>query len=574
MSAQLLFSHFDRISEAPAAVPRLRRFILDLAVRGKLVPQDLNDEPGAELLKRLQAEKAKLAKEGTIRIPVSLKLPSGTGLTFPLPSGWAASTLHSLCISVTDGDHLPPPKAERGIPFLVIGNIRGARLNFDGCRHVTEDYYNALDNSRRPKEGDILYTLVGSYGIPVMIADGRAFCVQRHIGILRPPVNISARFLYRVLESKWVFDQATACATGIAQKTVPLAGLRRLVLPLSPFAEQLRIVAKVDELMEMCDRLAEAQNECGRRRDRLTSASLYHVGNADGAEAIRKHADFYLSHLPRLTAGRAQIKQLRKTILTLAVRGQLVPQDPKDEPATELLQHIKAEKGSLVNGRWRDKYPELPAIDSLDTPFSLPAGWAWARFPELGTFGRGKSKHRPRNDASLFVGGTHLFIQTGDVARSNGVINTYTRKYNEFGLAQSLKWPKGTLCITIAANIADSGILSFDACFPDSVVGFIPAAVFPNARYFEYFIRTAKANLLEFAPATAQKNINLEILNAVLIPLPPLAEQKRIVAKVDQLMALCDQLEAKLTMGQADSRRLLEAVLHEALISAYGELTL
>jgi type I restriction enzyme S subunit len=107
--------------------------------------------------------------------------------------------------------------------------------------------------------------------------------------------------------------------------------------------------------------------------------------------------------------------------------------------------------------------------------------------------------------------------------------------------------------------------LSFDACFPDSVVGFVPASEFPNARYFEYFIRTAKANLLEFAPATAQKNINLEILNAVLIPLPPLAEQHRIVAKVDELMALCDRLEAQLATAQSESRRLLESVLHQTL---------
>jgi type I restriction enzyme S subunit len=163
-------------------------------------------------------------------------------------------------------------------------------------------------------------------------------------------------------------------------------------------------------------------------------------------------------------------------------------------------------------------------------------------------------------------------IQTGDVARSRGVIETYTSKYNDFGLSQSLKWPKGTLCITIAANIADSGILSFDACFPDSVVGFVPASMFENSRYFEYFLRTAKANLLEFAPATAQKNINLEILTQVLIPLPPLAEQRRIVAKVDELMALCDRLEASLSTGEDIRRRLLDALLAEALEPVEGDL--
>jgi type I restriction enzyme S subunit len=163
-------------------------------------------------------------------------------------------------------------------------------------------------------------------------------------------------------------------------------------------------------------------------------------------------------------------------------------------------------------------------------------------------------------------------IQTGDVARSQGVIKTYTSKYNDFGLLQSMKWPKGTLCITIAANIADSGILSFDACFPDSVVGFVPVSIFKDARYFEYFLRTAKANLLEFAPATAQKNINLEILTQVLIPLPPLAEQHRIVSKVDALMALCDRLDSSLTVGENTRRRLLDALLAEAVAPVEGDI--
>ena len=299
-------------------------------------------------------------------------------------------------------------------------------------------------------------------------------------------------------------------------------------------------------------------------RDRLAAASLARL-NAPDPEAFHADARFALDALPILTARPDQIKALRQTILNLAVRGKLVPQDANDEPAEELLRRIAKEKARLVKEGKAKRQDALPEIDLDQAPFELPDGWTWGRFPEVGTFGRGKSKHRPRNDPALFDGGEHLMIQTGDVARSQGVIETYTSKYNDFGLSQSLKWPKGTLCITIAANIADSGILSFDACFPDSVVGFIPASMFDNARYFEYFVRTAKANLLEFAPATAQKNINLEILTQVLIPIPPLAEQHRIVAKVDALMVLCDRLEAGLTAAAATRRRLLDALLAEAL---------
>jgi type I restriction enzyme, S subunit len=253
------------------------------------------------------------------------------------------------------------------------------------------------------------------------------------------------------------------------------------------------------------------------------------------------------------------VGRLRAFILDLAVRGKLVPQNPNDEPASALLKRIAKERAGLDrDGRIKQQnlFPE-PDLDEV--PFEIPATWVWARFPELGKFGRGKSKHRPRNDPALFEGGKHPMIQTGDVARSKGRIKTFTNKYNDLGLSQSLLWPRGTLCITIAANIADSGILSFDACFPDSVVGFIPESAFENARYFEYFLRTAKANLLEFAPATAQKNINLDILTQVLIPLPPLAEQCRIVAKVDELMTLCDRLEAARAEREATPDRFTRA---------------
>jgi type I restriction enzyme S subunit len=126
-------------------------------------------------------------------------------------------------------------------------------------------------------------------------------------------------------------------------------------------------------------------------------------------------------------------------------------------------------------------------------------------------------------------------------------------------------WPAGTLCITIAANIADSGVLTFDACFPDSVVGLIVSSEFTDCRYFEYFLRTAKADLHSFAPSTAQKNINLSILRDVMIPLPPLKELNRIVARVDELMAVCDQLEAALESAQWERGKLLEALLYDSL---------
>jgi type I restriction enzyme S subunit len=187
----------------------------------------------------------------------------------------------------------------------------------------------------------------------------------------------------------------------------------------------------------------------------------------------------------------------------------------------------------------------------------------WARLSDLGEFGRGKSRHRPRNDPRLF-GGKYPFIQTGEIARSGGRITAHTQSYSEFGLAQSRLWPIGTVCITIAANIADSALLTYPACFPDSVVGLVSASDVCVPEYIEFFIRTARNDLSQFAPATAQKNINLKILNEVMVPLPPLEEQREIVQRDEELLEIAARAERHVAMTNGRSDKLLQAVLVKA----------
>jgi len=272
-----------------------------------------------------------------------------------------------------------------------------------------------------------------------------------------------------------------------------------------------------------------------------------------------------------LTHQQTLLKKLRQQILQEAIEGKLTAdwrkQNPGVEPACKLLARIKAEKDQLIKEKKIKKQKPLPPINEEEKPFELPDGWVWCRLEEAGLFERGKSKHRPRNDQILFSKGRFPFVQTGDVAQSKKYgfkINTFSKKYNDVGLAQSRLWKKGTLCITIAANIAETGFLDIDACFPDSIVGFTSLLDKTMTSYLKYYIDVTRDEIEKFAPATAQKNINLGIINMLSFPLPPLPEQKAIVTKVEKLLAICDQLETRITSNQTHAEQLIQAVLQEA----------
>jgi len=243
-------------------------------------------------LKRLHAAGLERLVTGTLGSPRILASQHRQPAPLPIPIGWEWHALADLCTSITDGDHQPPPKTDHGIPFIVIGNVRTGSVDFHDCRHVSPEYYRGLSATRQPKQGDVLYTLVGSFGIPVLVKKDEPFCVQRHIGILRPSARLLSAYLAAALGSRLAFQQASACATGTAQMTVPLAGLRRMVIPVPPLSEQVEIVARLEEL----------ESAAGATDGELVTASRLAVN-------------------------------LRSSILIAAFSGQLVPQSPTDVPS-------------------------------------------------------------------------------------------------------------------------------------------------------------------------------------------------------------------------------------------------
>lgn len=221
---------------------------------------------------------------------------------------------------------------------------------------------------------------------------------------------------------------------------------------------------------------------------------------------------------------------------------------------------------------WRQKY-KVKTDDSLNFPDrvsegldelpELPDSWIYTYFSKVGELKRGKSKHRPRNDPKLF-GGRYPFIQTGEIRGAKGIVRTYTETYSDAGLSQSKLWPVGTLCITIAANIAETAFLGIEACFPDSVVGFIAHESLVNPKFIEYFIQSTKQKIQAYAPATAQKNINLTILENLIIPFCRREEQDQIVQEIDARFSVCDQLESTIEENLQKAEALRQSILKQA----------
>jgi type I restriction enzyme S subunit len=557
--AYLLLEGFDDLLAAPQDIERLNQAILQLAVQGKLVPQNPNDEPATELLKRISAD-----RQGQMQQIPLLPLTDNE-IPFALPKGWAWTKIGNLYDIFGGGT--PSTKVveywEGTVPWITSADILGPRL-IRPRKTINETAIEHSATTLVPAGSIIVVTRVG-LGKVALTSFPLCFSQDSQALVGNRDHVYPDYALYCLLTASQGFRKHSRGTTifGITKSQ-----LVNLPFPLPPYQEQMRIASQIEQLFAQTRRLAELLSRAQADLTHLNGSAIAHLLDAQTPEEFAARWAFIAEHFDLLYSDPAHVAPLRQAILELAVQGKLTRQDPKDEPASELLKRIKTEKERLVEaGKIPERDPLSPIRES-EKPFELPKGWEWARFAELGELERGRSRHRPRNAPFLYEDGKYPFVQTGNVAQSQGRITTYSAMYGERGLAQSHMWEKGTLCITIAANIAETGILEFDACFPDSVVGFVPSHLLGTADYFQYFVKVAKSKLESYAPATAQKNINLGILRKLLIPLPPANEIKRIVSRVEQLMSLCDALEAKLKAAQVERERLVEAVVAEIAAGA------
>lgn len=535
MNAEILLKHFDRISEAPDVVARLRRFILDLAVRGKLVEQDPNEEPVSELLKRIQAEKAQLIKEGLVKNDKPMQSIGSEEIPFKAPKTWSFVRLGDVLMMVNGRAFKPTDWLDSGLPIVRIQNLNNAQASFNYCdpssvdsRHLISDDTFLISWSGTP--GTSFGAFIWKRGLAAL--NQHIFrCVQIGQAFVPEFLRLAINGQLDVLISK--------AQGGVGLQHVTKRTLEVLPIPLPPLAEQHRIVAKVDELMALCDQLEDARNDRETQRDRLVTASLHRIGTSPAVEGedqedgqtvttLPAAARFHLDHLPRLTTRVEHIKQLRQTILNLAVFGGLSHSVEWPRTPNVLSEVAKLQNGYAFKSEWF-------APEGIRLLRNVNVSHGTIRWDEL--------KYLPIERADEYER-FQLF--------ENDIVLSLDRPFIVTGTKVARVRSQDLPCLLlqrVGRFQLDSELLNSDYLF-----------LWVHSPHFLGQIDPGRSN--------GVPHISSKQVEAAKIFIPSLAEQHRIVAKVDELMALCDQLEAQLTTTETDSRRLLEAVLQEALGNA------
>ncbi len=584
--AQLLTEHFDIWTAAVAAksaagrgsnrnlelygLKKLRELILELAVRGLLVPQDPRDEPAAVLLKQIAAEKAKLVKEGKIKKLSKLPPIDEDEKPFELPNGWAFVRLNDIG---EWGSGSTPSRGGTGLYGGEISWFKSGELNADFI-YESEETVTELALEKTPlrfnKPGDVLIAMYGAtigktsiLGVPATTNQAVCACT--------PFNGVSNIFLLTLLKA--YRPRFVGMGAGGAQPNISREKIINTIIPLPPTQEQRRIVAKVDELMVLCDRLEQQQDASIAAHQTLVRVLLAALTAAAGRDAFEAAWMRIADHFDALFTTAESVAELKQTILQLAVMGKLVPQDPADEPASVLLKKIAAEKAKLVKEGKIKKQEPLPPIREDEQPFQLPDGWEFAYTQEV---------------CSEVTDGTHqtpTYVEVGRPFVSAQCVKPFKfmpekcryvseEHYQDYIKSRKPEY-RDVLLSRVGAGIGEAALIDSNLEFAIYVsTGLLK----PHKDYLlpEYLVLWLNSpvgrNYSEkhtLGKGVSQGNLNLSLIRAFIVSVPPLNEQRRIVAKVDELMAFCDRLHARLAASQTTQRQLADAMTAQAIGNGY-----
>ncbi|ENF6349981.1 restriction endonuclease subunit S [Salmonella enterica subsp. enterica serovar Newport] len=534
-------------------IKKLRELILELAVRGKLVPQDPNDEPASVLLKRIAAEKAELVKQGKIKKQKPLPEISEEEEPFELPMGWEWTRLGS----ISNYGFCDKAEPEDVTPETWI-------LELEDIEKVTSKLINKVTFAERPfkssknrfSQGDVLYGKLRPYLDKVIVANEPGVCTTEIIPITSYG-NIYPEFLRLLLKAPNFIIYANSSTHGMNLPRLGTEKAQQAVIELAPIQEQLRIVSRVDKLMSLCDQLEQHSLTSLDAHQQLVETLLTTLTDSQNADELAENWARISEHFDTLFTTEASIAALKQTILQLAVMGKLVPQDPNDEPASELLKRIAQEKAQLVKDGKMKKQKPLPPISDEEKPFELPIGWEWCRLGECINLISGQ--HLKPDEYEEECHGEMLPYITGP-AEFGLISPTYSKYTNEKRAIAA----KGDILITCKGaglgklNVADTNIAISRQLMAINVIRM-------NSEYLKIILDSMYGYFQSKGVGIAIPGISREDVMEPLIMLPPFEEQKRIMENLYKLNFLIEDIKFRIKSAQQTQLHLADALTDAAI---------
>lgn len=549
-------------------VKKLRELILELAVRGKLVPQDPSDEPASVLLERIAEEKAQLIKEKKIRKPLKTEEIGSDEAPFELPVGWEWRRLVHLVTVLGDGLHGTPEYSENGECFFVNGNnlSNGSIQIKPETKRVSEEQY--LKHKKDLNDRTVLVSINGTLG-NVGFYNNEAVMLGKSACYFNLFQGISKDYIKRLIESPYFRSYAFSAATGSTIKNLGLKAMNNFVLAVPSEVEQHRIVAKVDELMTLCDQLEQQTEASIAAHQVLVTTLLDTLTNSADADELMQNWERISDHFDTLFTTEASIDQLKQTILQLAVMGKLVPQDPNDEPAAKLLERIAEEKAQLIKDKKIKKQKALPPIADDEKLFGLANGWCFVRLDDICT-GVTSGSTPPKDKFIENEGVPYLKVYN---IRNQKIDFSYKEQFVDSAhhttkLTRSILYPGDVVMNIVGPPLGKIAII------PDSypewncnqaIVVFRPIESLLNKYIYTYLTAGLFLQSIELIGTAGQDNISVTKSRSIVLPMPPLEEQHRIFARVEELMVVCDELKARLKESQTTQLNFTDAIVEQAV---------
>lgn len=545
-------------------IARLRELILDLAVRGKLVRQNPSFEPAAHLLERITAEKNRLLEEGKLKKQKPLPVLTEEKRPFKLPDVWSFEYLQNTSHYITKGSTPTTyghPYTNSGVRFVKVENISNGRITTD-CKSqfIGHETHNFLERSRL-EEGDLLFSIAGTIGRTCIVwKEDLPANTNQALAIIRGTSTVFSPDFLRIQFDSFVSKNTKDKARGGAMNNISLGDLNNLVVVIPPIEEQNLIVAKVDELMELCDELEQQTSNHLKSHQVLVKSLLATLTDAANPVELTLAWSRLEAHFDNLFTSEDSINQLKQTILQLAVMGKLVPQNPEDESASVLLEKISAEKKKLIEEGKIKKQKPLPEISEEEKPFELPEGWEWSRLQSLvyllGDGIHGTPEYTD-NTKYYFINGNNL---------NDGVIDIKSHT-KTVSLKEMEKHKKDLNPNSVLVSI--NGTLGNVAFYNNEEIMLGKSACYFNLSprisklYVKRIIESTywKTYAMEKATGSTIKNLGLKAMKEFPVPLPSYQTQGAIVEKIDSLFELCDNINNGIKKSQELSNNMATSIL-------------